>query len=247
MTMPVYRSGDLDGAQARLQAWRSRRPTGQHWNALEAILGYDEFFARARQPPFAHWLEGLRSTPSLHDIDRAIRAAARRDCQTLASWYPPPWDRALARLAGALELPLLAHLLRGAPAPGWMLEDSHLNAVALADPRDRFSVATGLHSPSVPADDVLRTWTERWLAALPQASATIRDGFGRLAGAVLAAADTVAARDALPDRLAALFRHYAGTPVAMACEFAALVLDLRRLRSGLVRRTLAQRAATVAA
>jgi hypothetical protein len=51
----------------------------------------------------------------------------------------------------------------------------------------------------------------------------------------------------LADRLTLLFRRAAGSPVAMACEFAAVALDLQRLRAGLVRRALAQRAAAVPA
>jgi hypothetical protein len=114
---------DPDVAQARLQAWRSRRPRPEEWSALEAILGFEEFLVRARQPPFSRWLEAVSADPGLHDIDRGMRAALRHDCDAMANWYAPDWSQALARLAAIAELPLIAQLLHGEAAPTWALDD----------------------------------------------------------------------------------------------------------------------------
>jgi hypothetical protein len=243
------RAADPDAAQARLQGWRSRRPGAAQGAALEAILGLDEFLVRARQPPFGRWLEGMSAEPTLHEIDRIVRNALRRDCQAMASWYEPPWDTALARLAGIVDLPLLAHLMRGEGALPPMRDDPAWRALIDAPADERLRVA------GIGADgDLLEAWMQSWLAALPVGAAEVRQGFVDLARAAgvyraMSAQEPrgIAARTPLAGRLALLFRRHAGTPVAMACELAATALDLQRLRSGLVRRALAQRAAMVPA
>jgi hypothetical protein len=250
---------DFDAAQARLQAWRSRRPQPSEWAALEAILGLDEFLVRARQPPFGRWLEGISAEPSLHEIDRSLRFAFRRDCKAMARWYEPPWNTTLARLAAAVDLPLLAQSMRGETVPRAMLDDEHWRAISDAPAAARFRTATGLGAPlasTEPASDgdLFELWIQAWIAALPRAGDAAREGFVSLARAArtyraLGAAEPRGAATvaSIAERLAHLFRRHAGTPVAMACELAAVVLDLHRLRSGLVRRALARRAATVAA
>jgi hypothetical protein len=254
---PSPSSADFDAAQARLHAWRSRRPGVLEWAALEAILGLDEFLVRARQPPFGRWLEGISVEPSLHEIDRCLRDAFRRDCATMAGWYGPPWDAALGRLAAAVDLPLLAQTLRGEPTAAAMLADARWRTIHDATAEQRFAVATQLgHTAAAPTPDadLFVFWIRAWLASLPRGGDAARDGFANLARAVgayraLGAAEPrSAARTAsMAERLALLFRQHAGTPVAMACELVAIVLDLHRLRSGLVRRALAKRTASVAA
>ena len=250
-------AADFDAAQARLHAWRSRRPQVSEWAALEAILGLDEFLVRTRQPPFGRWLQGISVEPSLHEIDRCLRDAFRRDCATMARWYGPPWDATLGRLAAAVDLPLLAQTLRGEPTSAAMLADARWRAIYDAPAEQRFAVATQLGetlAAPAPDADLFEFWIRSWLASLPRGGDAARDGFVNLARAAgayraLGAAEPRGAASTAPiaERLAQLFRRHAGTPVAMACELAAIVLDLYRLRSGLVRRALAKRAATVAA
>jgi hypothetical protein len=243
-------AGDPDAAQARLQAWRSRRPQARDWAALEAVLGFDEFLARARRAPFGRWTERLGPRPDLHDIDRQLREALRRDAQAMAGWYPSPWPGPLSRLAAVLDLPALDHLARGAPVPAWMPVDPAWRALVEAAPVRRFAVATGL-ARTAETGDLLADWIASWLAAAPA-----HDGFAELAALVLAlrrarrgAGPAERAAGAAPDaaRLAQLFRRHAATPVAMACELLDCVLDVQRLRAGLVQRALARRAGTVAA
>ena len=252
-------AADFDAAQARLQAWRSRRPQVSEWAALEAILGLDEFLVRARQPPFGRWLEGLSAEPSLHEIDRSLRLAFRRDCSAMARWYEPPWNTTLARLAAAVDLPLLAQSMRGETPSRALLDDRGWRAIIEAPAADRFRAATGVDAPTVSAEptsdrDLFELWIEAWLQALPRGSDAAREGFVGLAHAARAYRALSAAGPrggatvaSIAERLAYLFRRHAGTPVAMACELAAVVLDLHRLRSGLVRRALVHRAAAVAA
>jgi hypothetical protein len=249
-------AADWDAAQARLQGLRSRRPSAAEWVALEATLGLDEYLARARQAPFGLWIESLGTEPALHEIDRVLRAAFRAECTRLASWYGEPWNRALAQLAAILDLPLLAALRRGAVLPASAGDDPVWRGLIAAPADERFQLATGLQPPpdSSGATTSLEDWARAWLAALPACTPETRAGFAALARAAVefqrrgAAADrfaTPALR--MHERLALLFRRHAGTPVAMACEIAAAALDLQRLRAGLVRRVLAQRAASVAA
>jgi hypothetical protein len=251
-------AADFDAAQARLHAWRSRRPQDSDWAALEAILGLDEFLVRARQPPFGRWLAGLGVEPSLHEIDRCLREALRRDCSAMARWYGSPWEETLGRLAAAVDLPLLAQVLRGEPpAAAAMLADARWRAIYEAPAEQRFAVATrlgGSMTAPPPDADLFEFWIQAWLASLPRGGDAVRDGFvnlARVAGAYrgLGATESRGAASAasIVERLAQLFRRHAGTPVAMACELLATLLDLHRLRSGLVRRALAKRAATVAA
>jgi hypothetical protein len=252
-------AADPDAAQARLQAWRSRRPQPSEWAALEAILGLDEFLVRARQPPFGRWLEGLSAEPSLHNIDRSLRVALRRDCNTMARWYEPPWNAILARLAAAVDLPLLAHSMRGETPWRTLLDDERWRAIIEAPAAERFRAATGVDAPgesAAPANDLdlFELWIEAWLRALPHGNRGEHEGFASLARAARAYRALSAAGPqgsatvaSIAERLAQLFRRHAGTPVAMACELAAVVLDLHRLRAGLVRRALARRARTVAA
>lgn len=247
-------AADFDAAQARLQAWRSRRPGAADWASLEAILGFEEFLARARQPPFAHWLAGMRAEPTLQEIDYCLRAALRRDCAAMASWYGAPWNVPLRQLAAIVDLPLLAHMRRGESVPPRMLDDPRWRALADAPPEARFRVATGLDAGAAADADLLEAWMSAWLATLPRSDAVALEGFTQLARAARAhrVLGATAQRDVLAsvsvaERLAQLFRRHAATPVAMACELAAVALDLRRLRYGLVRRALAQRAVSVAA
>ncbi|MGB8327842.1 MAG: hypothetical protein WCE48_09720 [Steroidobacteraceae bacterium] len=246
---------DPDAAQVRLQAWRSRRPRPEEWSALEAILGFDEFLIHARQPPFARWLEGVGTDPALHEIDRGMRAACRRDCELMAAWYAPQWQRPLARLAGIIELPLLGPLLRGESAAPWVLDDPLWHSIVESDPAQRSRLATGFDLGAAGTEDLFARWVQAWLAGLPPGSKALADGFAHVSRAVFAQRTATAtnARErakpvaSLSERLAPLFRRNAGSPLAMVCEFVAVVLDLQRLRSGLVRRALARRAATVPA
>lgn len=245
---------DWDAAQARLHGLRSGRPGSGDWLALEATLGWDEFLARARQAPFGRWLDSLSNEPTLHDIDRVLRAALRRDCARLANWYGEPWRKALLRLSAIVDLPLLAGLLRGDPAPATASDDPAWRPLIAAPATERFRLATGLLLPSDHRVDagLFDAWIRAWLAALPACTPEIRAGFSELTRVVAdyrrrsaIAAATPAMR--MHARLALLFRRHAGTPVAMACEIAATALDLQRLRAGLLRRLLTKRATLVAA
>ncbi len=250
-------AADWDAAQARLQALRSRRPSVAEWIALEATLGLDEYLARARQPPFGRWIESLSAEPALHEIDRVLRAAFRSECARLAGWYGEPWNRALAQLAAIVDLPLLAGLSHGAVMPASAGDDPVWRELIATPADERFRIATGLQLPpadSRPDTELLESWLRASLASLPDGAPETRAGFAELARAVAdfrrrsaAAAAAAAPAMRMHERLALLFRRHAGTPVAMACEIAAAALDLQRLRAGLVRRLLTQRAASVAA
>ncbi len=249
-------AADWDAAQARLQGLRSRRPSVAEWIALEATLGLDEYLARARQPPFGRWIESLSAEPVLHEIDRVLRTAFRSECARLADWYGEPWNRTLEQLAAIVDLPLLAGLSHGAVMPASAADDPVWRELIAAPADERFRIATGLQLPpadSRPDTELLESWVRAWLASLPAAAPEIHAGFAELARAVAdfrrrsAAAAAAAPAMRLHERLALLFRRHAGTPVAMACEIAAAALDLQRLRAGLVRRLLTQRAASVAA
>lgn len=249
-------AADWDAAQARLQGLRSRRPSVAEWIALEATLGLDEYLARARQPPFGRWIESLSAEPALHEADRVLRGAFRRECARVANWYGEPWNRTLAQLAAIVDLPLLASLMQGGALPASAGADPVWRELIAAPDEQRFRIATGLQRP--PPDiridsELLEFWVRAWLTALPTCAPEIHAGFAELARTVVefrrrsAAADSVAPAAQIHERLALLFRRHAGTPVAMACEIAAAALDLQRLRAGLVRRLLTQRAASVAA
>lgn len=249
-------AADWDAAQARLQGLRSRRPSVAEWIALEATLGLDEYLARARQPPFGRWIESLSAEPALHEIDRVLRAAFRSECARLAGWYGEPWNRPLAQLAAIVDLPLLAGLSHGAVLPASAGDDPVWRKLMAAPADARFQIATGLQLPpadSRPDMELLESWVRVWLASLPAGAPDTRAGFAELARVVAdfrrrsAAAAAAAPAMRMHERLALLFRRHAGTPVAMACEIAAAALDLQRLRAGLVRRLLTQRAASVAA
>lgn len=254
--MAVYTT-DPDAAQARMQAWHSRRPTDVDWALLNSTVGVDEYLARARQPPFAHWLQQLGTAPSLHEVDRVLRTVFRQDCRQMARWFAEPWRTPLSRLAALIDLPLLTHLERRESLPLALLGDEVWQRIALAPAAARFALATGLNGDD--RHDVFERWLLAWRASLPPEVGAWNGAIAQLRAVIRRwrlERGTVArdrperaapSQDSVTRTLALLFRRSAGTPLAMVCELALIALDLQRLRAGLTRRWLTQRAATVAA
>lgn len=99
--------GDLDYALARIAAIRSRRPGAAAWRGLASLRGFGAALAAARSAGFGALVADIDATTTPHAVERALRAAWRRESAELARWMPARWRLALAACAAWWDLPRL--------------------------------------------------------------------------------------------------------------------------------------------
>jgi hypothetical protein len=232
------RPGDPDLAQARLHAWHRARPSPADWHRLESAQGLVAFLEVARQQPFGPWLADLDEPRSLHAIDAALAAAFGSIARRFASWFPPSVRAPIEQLATLPTLAVRRHLQRGGEIETWMVGAAR-------------GAAAGGPTPDG-LDAFVSDWLSRWPGGPDSAIATVAR---ELAAATRALRDTLRVpagrerelrRASMRTRVELLFRRSAGTPVAACVELCELALAMLRLRSGLARRVLEERAVSVA-
>ncbi len=235
--MRATRPGDADLAQARLHAWHRARPAPPDWHRLESAQGLAAFIEIARNEPFGPWLAELDEPRSLHAIDATLAAAFGAIARRFASWFPPAVRAPIEQLATLPALAVQRHLQGGGAVESWMVGAA--GGAAAAGP-----AADGL-------DAFLSEWLSRWRGGPDSAAVATARELAATMLALRAALRVPTGRErelrltAIRSRVDTLFRRSAGTPVAACVELCELALAMLRLRSGLVRRVLEERAASV--
>jgi hypothetical protein len=103
----VSGEGDLDYALARIAAIRSRRPGPAAWRGLASLRGFGAVLAAARSAGFGASVDDIDATTPPHAVERALRAAWRRENAEFARWMPARWRPALSACGAWWDLPRL--------------------------------------------------------------------------------------------------------------------------------------------
>jgi hypothetical protein len=233
--------GNLPYAAARVHARHGLRLNESAWRRIEASRDLGQYLDAVRGGALAPWVAGLDAASETHAIERLLRGAWRAYVRAVASWHPQAWQAWLEWWAWLPLLPLIARLAVPKPVPGWMLVDPVCGPVAPGSPAER---AAALEStPLGPLAPALRTaaaigtaWMHEAAARVPQANRQTREQLSLLIRLLAPASEAIPARHA--PSLLRLFRATAGSVVASGCHLTLTLIDLERLRGGLVLRSL---------
>ena len=226
-------TGDLEYAQARIQARHGARPDSAAWARVHAAISGAALLDAARSASLGGWLTGLDPAPSTHEIELALRERLRARIGEVASWMPEAWRRATLWTRALLDLPALQHLAWGRSPPPWMSLDPSL-APHLADTPDEERARL-----------VRLAWTETWRRLWPPCAQEDRealDALARLTESHLEAfrraapADARDLRESLRARVESHFRRHALSPAAAFCHLLLLALECEQVRAELVAR-----------
>jgi hypothetical protein len=256
-------TGDADFAyvQARLQARHGTRLSDQEWRRLEALHDPVQYLHRLHNSSRARWVERIAPGMSSHLLEARLRAEWRSYARDVASFHPESWRAAIAWTAFLIDLPVLDHLLRGGPVHSWMAEDEiyapwcRTPAPERQRALDRSPVAALLHEARS-GTSTPQAWLAVWRRLCPRLSPQHSQALEEINETVAAHCAAMRAADSLPSfelrmtlklRLCVLFRLHFETAAASLAHLLLEVLDLERLRAGLVRRMLRQSARVEAA
>jgi hypothetical protein len=237
--------------QARLQARHGQRPNEEVWRQLEGVGDLTNYLHVVRRSSLRPWVLGLNSSGDSHNTEQLLRSRFRSYVDEVAGWLPPDWTESARWIKRLPDLPALQYLLAGNTAPDWLQKDPMLSEFAIEHRELRieafnqsdcaYLAAAWQKGSSLPA-----AWLEHWRQLLP--ANTLKDAGTRqmiklfsnqLAPvADLAAVDTNHQRYRLEAQLKALFRRYSFQATAAFAHLGLIALDLEKLRSGMVRRTL---------
>ena len=234
-------AGNLSYAAARVHARYGLRPDEAAWRRIEASRSLGQYLEAVRSSALAPWVANIDVTRDPHAIEGALRSEWRSYVRALAGWHPPAAELWLSWWAWLPLLPLIARLSRAAPVPGWMLADPVCGPIAVGTPEER---AAALEKTALaPLADAVRharpvgpLWQEEARGRLPAADAQTLEQL-RLLMRLLAPGIHASPPDSAP-ALARLFRLAGETVTASGCYLALLLLDIERLRGGLVFRSL---------
>lgn len=236
--------------QARLQARYGLWPDGASWRRLEGITALSHFLQTARGTGLRPWLLTVAPHSDSHAMETALRRQLRQHIDEVARWLPAPWRPAAAWCAVLPELPALQHLLGGASAPAWLLQDERLQAytddlparrlLALHDSRYAPLLRQG-HGAADLAAAWAAHWRGLWPAGTPPRERAALDALAALLDRHYAAlrsdgiADSARATDALEQRLRRGFRRHPRQAATAFYYLALAGLGLERLRGLLTR------------
>jgi hypothetical protein len=235
--------------QARLQARYGCLPAEEEWERLSGTRSLSAFLEEARMGALNDWIKGFSSQSDVHDLEAAVRRVYRETVAQVASWVPKPWREAVVWTGWLPLLPLLDHVARGEPMPGWVARDHELQTLleehgSLSLPYLRRTGAAVFSSPDRPLAAI---WTAQWRCRWPRCGGEARVNMDTLvklvddhSAAFLHAPPegTWVARRGLRGRLRVLFHQRLLQPVNAFIYLALVALDLERLRAGLVTRAL---------
>lgn len=247
-------SNRLAYAQARLQARHGRRPTDERWRLLEATPDLAGYLQTARSTSLRPWVAQLAGDAGTHQIERSLRRDWQIYVAEVAGWIPAAWQPAARWLATLPFLPFFVHLLRGEPAPRWMLKDPVLAAVAQTDTERRNEalaatmlgrISEPVREGTPPVDAWLGAWVNEWPAADAAgviALERVRRAFHSHVSTILAEPlqypPGPALRRRIGERFNMAFRRESGRITAVFAHLGLMALDVERLRGGLVLRAL---------
>jgi hypothetical protein len=238
-------------AQARLQARHGMRPTELLWRRLASTGDLAGFLQQAQHTTLRPWVLGMQATQTSHTLELSLRQHYRRYIDEVASWLPENWDTVVRSTKRLPDLPLLQYLLRGEPAPPWLLEDAELRPFATENLATRLEAMHNsdcdyLATAAQHGDPLGLAWLEHWQGQWP-ASRRFAGGLAFLARLLRrhlqeARAVHVSAgncsRQHLVSGLMHAFRRYSFEPAAACAHLGLVAFDLERLRGELLQRRL---------
>ena len=233
--------GNLPYAAVRVQARHGRRLDESGWRRIEASRQLGQYLEVVRGSALAPWVARIDAARDAHTIERALRSEWRTDVRMVASWHPREWQAWLEWWAWLPLLPLLGRLALPAAVPPWMLADPVCGPIAVGTAQERSAALAA--TPLAPlAVAVLSgaaigsAWLEQAARLVPRIDPDTR---ALLSTLMSMQAPEVAAPTSGPESaLVRLFSAAAGTAIATGCHLALALLDLERLRGGLVVRCL---------
>lgn len=219
---------------------------------MESATDLGSYLQYARATALSPWVQHLPPQADHHQIERSLRRSWRSYAGEIAGWAPGEWQPAIRWTAGLPDLPHVSHLARGGSVRPWMLEDPELAPLAREDFQRRrealaaspFSdVASAIIDKRPPLDAWLDSWESTWP---PSGTEPALDGLRQLLRShILAIVQETDRQPTGPDlrghiaeRLTAMFRRESGKIGAVFAHLALMLLDLERLRGGLVLRVL---------
>ena len=238
-------------AQARLQARHGMRPTEQLWRRLASPGDLAGFLQQAQHTMLRPWVLGMQATPTSHPLELSLRQHFREYVDEVAGWLPENWAGVVRSTKRLPDLPLLQYLMRGEPAPPWLLEDAELRPFAAENPANRLeamhdSDCDYLVTAAQRGEPLPPAWLEHWQRQWP-ASRRFAAGLAYLARllrrylqdapAVQVGASGIP-RQQLFSGLTHAFRRYSFEPAAACAHLGLVALDLERLRWELLQRSL---------
>jgi len=247
----VPEAAQFSYAQARMQARLGDRADESAWRRLQGSGDLASYLQASSHTTLRAWTSGLHAGNSSHDIELALRTHFRLSVGEVARWLPVRWGVVVRALAQLPDLPALQHLLSGATAPAWMLDDPELRAFTSETPAtraaalevpDRAWLATAWQRGIALPDAWYDHWRDLWPDA-PRQTAGLQHLGALLLGHIreirpAAGTQTDALRARLMHRLTAAFRRYSFQPGAACAHIGIIALDLERLRADLVARAL---------
>ena len=240
--------------QARLQSRHGERPTAQEWKRLTAITSLSHFLQAARKGPLRRWLFETGPQSHVHEMELSLRRHFRGHIREVAGWMPSPWRPAVVWTRHLPDLPALAHLLQGDPAPRWIHDDPALKAIAGVefDQRRRELAVTekapllaGVRDEKPPA--LARAWYRHWRRLWPEVDRATAEHLRETAETVARARALLASAridrsgpvlEALEAKLVRLFRRHTHEPATAFIHLALTGLLLERVRGALAVRIL---------
>lgn len=236
-------TGSLEYAQARVQARYGQRPDELAWRRLEVVREYPEILEAARTTGLRPWLTGIAPDSAVHEIEAAMRAHWRAVVDEVAGWMPSIWQPALRWCALLVDLPVLAHLLRGCEPLQWMHTDSVYRTFFTSSGAVDLRGGAYTELATVQPVRLLDDWTMLWRRRLPRIGSDV--GLEHVARAFAlhfeafrsaAPLDGWPMRRALQARLRVAFRRAVLAPELAFVYLGIVSLDAERLRGELLRR-----------
>jgi hypothetical protein len=241
---------DFEYAQARLLARYGDRPSDDTWGQLRSTRTAAQLLTVARRSGLGRWVAGLDERQDVGDSDRAIRRAFFRHALEVADWVPERWSLSVAWTTWLPELSAFDAVLRSGVervlgAHGFVEPGDNPLVERCSDliARELRPLATGELAPAMRA-----RWSARFRRLWPPMDATRRraleelcalvsNHLGRM-GRIGVETDGWGLRAELASDLGRCFRRAPPGPVAVYSYLGLVLLDLERLRGGLVRRLL---------
>ena len=230
-------AGNLDYAQARLQARHGGRAGPSDWSRLEASRDLQHFLSAALTSPLSRSIRPL------------TRDEGRRYVREVAGWLPAGWQPAVVWAGSVTDLQFVARLADPTPCPAWMFADPLYGSVATGTVAERATALAltdlgPLAAAVATSGDVRAAWMAQWQRLLPAMDQDTAQRLRRLTKAVAARAIGTARSDAAPGSIATgstqlierIFRNGAGTAVSALAHLALTAFDLERLRGCLAER-----------
>ena len=240
-------SGNLDYAQARLQARHGARITAADWARLDASRDLQHLLATATATSLSRWTHGLHPEMGPHALEQSLRSEWRAYVAEIASWLPARWQPAATWISVLADLEYVARLAVPQPTPPWMFADPVFGPLAPGSPAERATALmrteyAPLASVIVESKGVREAWCDHWRRLMPTMDSETADQLEALASVLRTWSSSSAPLEANLDQLrialARVFRRSSGSGVSAFAHLASTALDVLALRGRIVERAI---------